>query len=87
MGEHAVGEFAGHGIEAGRAVVEGGDEREDGGTGIGGSVHIADVNLIQGRLADAQHQRPSFFESYIGGALDGWARCRWRCARVQHCRG
>jgi hypothetical protein len=28
------------------------------------------VNLIQGRLADAEHQRPSFFESYIGGALD-----------------
>ena len=70
MGEHAVGEFAGHGIEAGRAVIEGRDEREDRSSRIGGSVHVADVNLIQGRLADAEHQGPSFFESYIGGALD-----------------
>ena len=52
------------------AVVEGGDEREDGSPGIGGSVHVADVNLIQRRLADAEHQGLSFFESYIGGALD-----------------
>ena len=70
MGQHPVGEFAGHSVEAGGAVVEGRDEWEDRSTGVGGSVHVADVNLIQGRLADAEHQRPSFFESYIGGALD-----------------
>lgn len=70
MGQDAVGEFAGHVIEARWSVVEGRDQREDGSTGIGGFVHVADVNLIQRRLADAEHQRPSFFESYIGGALD-----------------
>ena len=70
MGEHAVGEFAGHVIKACRAVVERRNEREDRSSGICGSVHVADVNLIERRLADAEHQRPSFFESYIGGALD-----------------
>ena len=70
MGEHPVGELAGHGFEACGAVVEGRDEREDRSPGICGSVHVADVNLIQWRFADAEQQRPSLFESYIGGTLD-----------------
>ena len=57
MGEDAVGELAGHDIQASRAVIEGRDEGEDRGAGVGGPVHVALNDIIAAlerrRLAEA----------------------------------
>ena len=60
MSQHAVGKLAGHGVEAGGSIVKGRDQREDGSPRIGGSVHVADVHLIERRLANAEHERAFF---------------------------
>jgi len=59
-----------HDFGARRPIVEGRHQREDGRAGVGGSVHIADVNLIEGSLANAQHERALLFEANVGSALD-----------------
>ena len=51
-------------------IVEGGDEGEDGGSGLGGRGHVADVDEVEGGLADAQDEGAALFEADIGGALD-----------------
>ena len=38
-------------------VVEGGHDREDGGAGVGCELHVAQMNAVEGRLADTQDQR------------------------------
>jgi len=68
--EHAVCEFLRHIVRAGWMVVEGGYQWEDGSTGIGGTVHVADMDLIEWSLADAKYQRAFFFEAYVGGTLN-----------------
>src|SRR6202030_3168933 len=70
MREHAVREFLSHYLDACGMVIEGWDERKDGCAGIGGKRHVADVNFVERRLADAEHERPSLFKSYVGGAFD-----------------
>src|SRR6202040_3333717 len=66
----AVNELAGHFFRALRVVVERGDRGEDGGAGVGGELHIAEVDAVEGSLADAEDEGAVFFEAYIGGALD-----------------
>jgi hypothetical protein len=75
MGKHAISEFAGHHFSAGRTVIERGDEREDGGAGIGGPIHVADVDLVERGFAHAQHQRALLLEGDVGGALDEMGSC------------
>lgn len=70
MSEHAAGELVRHLIESGRAEIVGRYERKDGRSGIGGPVHVANVNFVERRLTDAKHQRALFFEADIGSALD-----------------
>jgi hypothetical protein len=59
-----------HLIERCRTEVVGGNQRKDRGSGIGGAVHVADVNFVERGFADTEHQRTFFFEADIGGALD-----------------
>jgi hypothetical protein len=68
--QDAVGELAGHFFEAIGVVVEGGDERVDGGSCVGGAVHVADVDFAERGFADAEHQGTLFLEADVGGTLD-----------------
>jgi hypothetical protein len=70
VGEDSVNELAGHVLRALRMVVEGRDGGEDGGAGVGGKLHVADVDAVEGCLADAKDEGAIFFEADVGGALD-----------------
>jgi len=70
VGEDAAREFVGHLVERDGAEVVRGNERKDGGPGVGGAVHVADVNFVERRLADTEHERTFFFEANVGGAFD-----------------
>ena len=54
-------------------IVQGGDEGEDGRAGVGGPVHVADVDFVERGFADAEHQRALLFEANVGGTLDEMA--------------
>src|SRR6185437_6224899 len=51
-------------------VVEGGYDGEDGGSGVGGERHVAQMNFVEGRFAHAEHERAALLEGDVGGALD-----------------
>ena len=70
VGEDSVDEVAGHVLGGLRVVVESGNGGEDGGAGVGGKLHVAEVDAVEGCLADAEDERPLFFEADVGGALD-----------------
>lgn len=70
MGQDAVDELACHLGGVLGMVVEGRDDGKDGGSGIGGELHVAKVDAVEGRLADAEDERTALFEADVGGALD-----------------
>jgi hypothetical protein len=70
VGQDSVDEVAGHVLGRLRVVVEGGDRGEDGGSGVGGELHVAEVDAVEGGFADAEDQGAVFFEADIGGTLD-----------------
>jgi hypothetical protein len=70
VGQDSVDEVAGHVLGRLRVVVEGGDRGEDGGSGVGGELHVAKMDAIEGGFADAEDQGAVFFEADIGGAVD-----------------
>ena len=70
VGEDAVDELAGHVLCGLGVVVEGGDCGKDGGAGVGGELHVAEMDAVEGGLADAQDQGSIFFEADVGSTLD-----------------
>ena len=70
MRQHAVGELAAMASKVGGLVIEGRNQGKDGSSGIGGAVHVADMDFVERRLADAQHQRTLLLQADVGGALD-----------------
>ena len=70
MGEDAAGELVRHLVERSGAEVVGGNQGKDSRSGIGSAVHVADVNFVERRFADAEYERAFFFEADVGGALD-----------------
>ena len=70
VGEDSVDELAGHFFGGLRVVVEGGDGGEDGGSGFGGELHVAEMDAVEGSLADAEDEGAVFFEADVGGPLD-----------------
>ncbi len=68
--ENTVDELAGHLCGGLWAVVEGGDDGEDGGSGVGGELHVAEVDAIEWGFADAEDEGAAFLEADVGGALD-----------------
>lgn len=70
MCEDAVDVVAGHLGDALRVVVERGDDGEDGCASVGGELHIAQVDAVEGGLADAEDERATLFERDIGGAVN-----------------
>src|SRR5689334_17516639 len=65
-----AGEFVRQLVNRGRQKVVGGNERENGRSSVGGAVHVADMDFVERSFAHAENQRPLFFETNIGGALD-----------------
>ena len=74
MLQDSVDEVAGHGDRVLGLVVEGGDAGVDDGSGFGGRGHVADVDEVQRRFADAQEERAALLEADVGGALDEVSR-------------
>src|ERR1700674_4133899 len=70
MRQHPVREFLCHLISARWVVIKRWDEREDRRSRVRRQRHVADVDFVERRLANAQHERPTLFETHIGGALD-----------------
>jgi hypothetical protein len=70
MCEDAVDEVARH-LGCGlRVIVERGNGGEDGGSGVGGSLHVAQMDAVEGCLADAQDEWAALLEGDVGGAMD-----------------
>ena len=70
MGENAVDEVAGHlGCVLGM-IVESGDRRKDRCACIGGELHVAQMNPVEGSLTHAEDERSALLEADIGGAVD-----------------
>ncbi len=63
-------EVAGHVLGCLRVVVEGGDDGEDGGAGVGGKLHVAQMDAVERGFADAEDEAAVFFEADVGGAVD-----------------
>jgi len=74
VGQNSVGVFANEIVDRMRSEVEGGDDGEDGGSGVGGQAHVANVDLVQRSLAHAEHQRTLLFQANVGGSLDELSR-------------
>ena len=70
MGDDSVDEVPGHVLGGLGVVVEGGNGGEDGGAGVGGELHVAQVDAIERGLADAEDEGAVFFETDVGGAVD-----------------
>ena len=70
VGEDAVDEVARHVFGGLRVVVESGDGGEDGGACVGGELHVAQVDAVEGSLADAEDEGAVFLEADVGGALN-----------------
>ena len=79
MCQYAAGKLMRHLIERRRKEVVGGNERKDGRSRIGSPVHVANMNFIEGRFANTEHQGSSFLEANVGGALQ-----QLRCNSVRH---
>ena len=72
VGEDAAYELAGEFGGVDGFQVEGGDDREDGGTGFGGQRHIAQVDAVEGRFAYAEDEGTALFECDVSGAGNEW---------------
>src|SRR5215469_16896495 len=70
MSKHAAGKFSGHLVERGGSEIIGGDERKNGRPGIGGAVHVSDMNLVEWSFTNTEHQGTAFFKTHVGGALN-----------------
>ncbi len=70
MLEDAVGVVAGDVFDRFGMVVEGGDDGEDGSSGFGYGDHVAEVDEVEGGLADAEDEAAALLEADVGGALD-----------------
>jgi hypothetical protein len=70
MSQHPVDKLTRHLGGVGRLQIERWNDGKDHRSSFGGERHIAQVDAIEGRLADAENQRAALFESYIGGAGD-----------------
>ena len=70
VGKNAAGKLVGHLIERGRPKIVGGDERKDSRSSVSGAVHVANVDFVERRFADAKNQRTLFFEANVCNSLD-----------------
>lgn len=74
MRQHTAAELVGHLVKSRRAEIVRGNQGKDGRTGIGSTIHVADMNFIERRFAYAEDQWAPLLETNIGGALDQMRR-------------
>ena len=60
----------GHLVESRRAEIVGRNERKDGRAGIGGAIHVADMDFVKRRFTNAENKLPFLFKANIGSPLD-----------------
>jgi len=60
----------GHLVESRRTEIVCGNEWKDSRASVGSTVHVADMDFVERRLANAKNQRALLFEANVGGALD-----------------
>jgi len=70
VSEYAAGELVGHLIESRRAEIVRRNERKDGRAGVSSTVHVADVNFVEGRFANAENKLPFLFKANVSSTLD-----------------
>lgn len=70
MGEYATDVLVGHLADALWAIIERGNNGEDGGSGIRCELHVAQVDAIERGFADAEEQWAVFFQGDVGRALN-----------------
>jgi hypothetical protein len=70
VGQDSARELAGHFLLAGGMVIEGGNQGEDGGPGVRGAVHVADVNFVERSFTNTEDEGTLLFQADIGGSLD-----------------
>ena len=70
VGEDPTDELMRHLRGVDGAVVKGGHDGKDGGSGVGGQAHVADVDAVKGRLPQAEDERAAFLERDVRGPLD-----------------
>ncbi len=70
VGKNAAGKLVRHLIERDRPKIVGGDKRKDSRSSVSGAVHVANMDFVERRFADAKNQWTLFFEAHVGGALN-----------------
>lgn len=70
MCEDSVDELTGHLGGALRKIVERRDGGEDGGSGVGRELHVAQVDSIKRSFADAEDEWTALLEADVGCALN-----------------
>ena len=68
--EHAVDEVASHSGRVLRFVVERRDAGVDDGTRFCDGSHVANLNEVKRRLADAEDERAALLQADVGSAFD-----------------
>jgi hypothetical protein len=69
MSQDAISVLPSHDFDAGGPIIESRDQRKDSRACIGCSKHVADMDFIEWRLADAENQSPFLFQANVSGAL------------------
>jgi hypothetical protein len=69
-----VDELPRHLIRVHRLVIEGWNHGEDCRPRVGGEAHVADMDFVEWRFAETEHQRATLLKANVGGALDEVAR-------------
>ena len=70
MLQHPAAELRHDLVNRGRSEIHGRNDRENGGSCLCRKRHVAQVDTIERRLADAQHQRTTLLQAYVGGPVD-----------------
>src|ERR1700722_13147018 len=68
LGQDAVGEMGDDVVDGFGRVVEGGHGGHDGGTGVVDAEHVFEVDAVEGRFPEAEHQGAALFQADVGGA-------------------
>jgi hypothetical protein len=70
MRQHAADELLRHLGCVHGPIVEGGNHWKDNRAGVRRQTHVAQMDFVEGRLANAEDERAALFEAYVRGAFD-----------------
>jgi hypothetical protein len=70
VSQHATHELLRHLSRVHGSMVESGDDGEDDRACVGGQGHVAQMDPVEGRLANTENERTALLEAYVGRAFD-----------------